>query len=134
MRSGWRADPYLTGGNVVGDDRASARHRRGANVDWRHEQRVAAQRGIVLDHGVALQAAFGTEVDGDRAGADVDVFADIGVTDVAEVMHLGASADAAGFDLRVVAQVSVVFNDCPGPKMTERADLDSSAHPGALED
>ena len=61
-----------------------------ADVDRRHQHRVAANRGVVFDDGAALGARFGAVVDGDRAGADVDPLADVGVADIAEVVHLRA--------------------------------------------
>ena len=63
-------------------------HRASAHVDRRDEQRVAAQRRVVVDHRAALGARLRAEVDGDRARADVDARADVGVADVAEVVHL----------------------------------------------
>ena len=84
MRARRRADPDLAGRDVAGDDRAGRGHRARAHVHRRDEQRVAAQRGVVVHDRAALGARLGAVIDRDRARADVHARADVGVANVAE--------------------------------------------------
>ncbi len=79
------------------DHRAGAGERPLANVDRRHQQAAAADEGPVAD--VRLMFVLPVEIAGDGARADIDPFADGGVTQVADVMHLAACAHAGVFQL-----------------------------------
>src|SRR5437868_2164050 len=129
-----RPNPHLAGGNVVCHHRAGAGHRPAADRDGRHQQRVAADGRVILDNGAALLAGLRAEVDGDRASADVDALANLRVADIAEVVHLRTSADAAGFDLRVIAKRDLVLDHRAWAEMAEWANADTFAHDGALQD
>src|SRR5713226_9121938 len=79
----------------------SCYHRSGCNpcsvpdLYRRHEAIVDTGPDVAADRRAALRLArLVREVGGDRAGADVCVVADLGVTDVRQVRHLGAVADA----------------------------------------
>ena len=58
----------------------------------------------------------------------------LGVADVAEVVHLGARADAAGLDLGEIAQFGAVLDHRAGSQMAERTDLHALADDCAFED
>ena len=101
--------------------------------NWRHQHRVAADRRVVANARSSLQSGLGIEVGGDRARRDVHACSDVGVADVAEVVHLRPGPDAAGLDLRIVAEPSVGLDDRAGPQVAERADLDAFADNRAFE-
>src|SRR3989442_33896 len=76
-------------------------HRSGCNpcsvpdLDRRHEAIVDTGPDVAPDRRPALRLSRPVrEVGRDRAGADVCVTADLGVTDIRQMGHLGAVADA----------------------------------------
>ena len=61
-------------------------------------------------------------VDEDAGCADVAVLADVGVTDVGQVRHLGAGADGGVLGLDERAELAVGAQYRAGPQVGERAD------------
>src|SRR5262249_40822274 len=96
------------------------------------EDRVRADEGARVDgRGVLAHAVV---VRRDRARADVHVLAHLRVADVAEVVLLGALADAAFLDLRVVTQLDAAADVRAGAEMAERPDPAVVLNHGALQD
>src|SRR3990172_4361271 len=75
-RAGW---------HVAGHDRARACRGAAADLYRRHQHGIAADEGVVLDHGLVLLVAV--VVASHRPGPDVHPGTDAGVADVAEVAH-----------------------------------------------
>ena len=71
-------------------------------------------------------------VGGDRAGADVDALADLGVAEVAHVVLLGAGAEARVLELGVVADLGATTDDAARPQVAERPD--ASPRPRSTDD
>src|SRR6266702_1874682 len=69
-----------------------------------------------------LDDVLAVVVDEHRAGADVDVLADVGVADVGEVRHLAATPDAGLLDLHVGADLAAGTELDPRPQVGEGAD------------
>ena len=61
-------------------------------------------------------------VGGDRAGADVDALADLGVAEVAHVVLLRAGAEARVLELGEVADLGAAPDDAARPEVAERPD------------
>src|SRR3954452_2866488 len=78
---------------------------------------VAADRGSALG-----LARLVREVRGDGAGAHVRILADIRVSDVRQMGHLGAIADLRVLDLHEGACLGRLAEDRSGAKVTEGAD------------
>src|SRR6266700_3651034 len=92
-------DGERTGRDVLGDGRAGRRLRPIADGEGRNQHGIRSDDGTVPDDRAVL--ALPVVVDEHRAGADVDVLADLGVADVGEVRHLAAAPDARLLDLHV---------------------------------
>src|SRR6266540_684191 len=96
--SSWLARPENSmrcqrpGRNVLGDGRAGRRLRPITDGEGRNQHGIRSDEGAVTHDGAVLVLAV--VVDEHRAGADVDVLADLGVADVGEVRHLAATPDA----------------------------------------
>src|SRR5439155_2325831 len=72
-------------------------------------------------------------VRGDRAGPDVDVGADRGVAEVAEVVHLRAASETTVLDLGVIEDVDATREIRAGADVAVRSDRDLLLERGALE-
>src|ERR1700712_5286126 len=81
--------------DVLGYDRSGCNPCSVSDFDRRHEAIVDTGPDVAADRRPSLGLTrLVREVGRDRAGADVRVVADLGVTDVREVGHLGAVSDA----------------------------------------
>ncbi len=98
---GRHADHRLARGDVAGHDRSRAGPRPGANGDRGAKHGVHADEGAIADGRRVL--ALAVEVGGDRAGTDVDVVAELRVTQVAHVVLLGAGTHPRLLELRIVS-------------------------------
>src|SRR6185312_9837377 len=106
--------------DVVAHHRARAGIRAVAHRHRSHEHGVRPGADVGADRGAPF--GFAVVIDEHAGGADVAVFADIGVPDVGQMRHFGAGADRGvlGFDER--AQLAVVAQHGAGPQVGERAD------------
>jgi len=77
---------------------------------------------FAVDH-AAVGGAVVAEVRGDRAGAEVDAFAEDGVADVGEVADVGAGEDDGVFDFDRLADVAVVADGGMAAEVAIRADF-----------
>src|SRR5439155_3998513 len=77
--------------------------------------------GAVFDDGLVLVHAV--VVAGDGPAADVDLGADVGVAEIAEMIRLRAAAEARLFRLDEVADVHLVFQDRAGSDVRPRPHL-----------
>ena len=68
-------------------------------------------------------------VAGDRAGADVDVPADLSVTDVRQAVDLAAFADGALFHLYEIANLGAALEQRTGSQAGIRSDVAGFANP-----
>src|SRR2546429_693475 len=87
----------FSGRRVPGERGSGAGRRALAHTHGGNELGVRADEDVVLDDRAVLVRPV--VVAGDRAGADIHVFSDLAVADVAEGVGLGAPADAACLDL-----------------------------------
>src|ERR1039458_4605090 len=100
------AQGQLVGRCVLGDGRAGADRGAIADLHWCHQHCARADECAVADLGAPLIGAV--IVAGDRPGADVDLAADRGIADVAQVVHLAAGTDLAVLDLDEITQVHAI--------------------------
>ena len=108
------------GRNVLGDCRSRAHIRAATDADRRDELRIRANEHAVFQHGLVLVDAV--VVAGDRAGADVDVRANIGIADVRQVRGLRAFAEDGLFRLDEIADLHVSSEFGAGTQMRVRPD------------
>src|SRR6266571_6116541 len=101
---------------VLGERGSSTECRAPAHAHRRDELGVRADENVVLYDGAVLVRSV--VVAHDRAGADVDVAADLAVADVGEVIRLGTCAYATRLDLHEVADVHF----CSDARARARAD------------
>src|SRR6266702_1660502 len=113
-------DGQRTGRNVLGDGRAGRCLRPITDGEGRNQHGIRSDEGAVTHDGAVLVLAV--VVDEHRAGADVDVLADLGVADVGEVRHLAAAPDARLLDLHVGADLAAGTQLGPRTQIGERAD------------
>src|SRR5690606_38546771 len=95
----------LVGRGIPRQGGAGPDGRAGTDRDRRHQIGARANEGTIADDSTVLIGAI--VVAGDGARADVDVGADIGVADVAEMVDLGTPLQARRLDLHEIAD--------PGP-------------------
>src|SRR5207245_1830591 len=74
------------------------------------------------------------EVAGDRAGADVDPLADLGVPQVGEMVRLAAAAEAGLLGLDEVSDPGLLLEDRLGSEVGERSDPAGSSDVGGGDD
>src|SRR5690606_26283829 len=77
----------------------------GTDLDGRDQARVRADERVVADDGAMLVRAV--VVACDRAGADIDAFADGGIADVAQMIDLAAVGNPALLRLDEVADLDL---------------------------
>src|SRR3990172_1721786 len=118
--------------HVLRHHRPGARPGAAAQPHRRHQHRVAADEGAVAADGHALPLAV--VVAGHRAGADVDLLADLGVADVAEVAHLRAAPQSRSLHLHEVADVHACLQAAARPQVAERPNVDAARENGAFDD
>ena len=95
--------------------------------DGRHQHAVGAGVGIVTDHGAVLVGAV--VVGNDGAGADVDARADLRITDVREVIGLGAITHLRVLHLDEIADVHFRRRAAPRDAVAQRARCCSHCRP-----
>ena len=118
-------------GDVFGDAGAGTDVGSVAEADGSDKRGVTADEDAVADAGAVLGCAV--VVAGDGAGADVGGFADLGITDVGEMVGLRAFADAGFFHFDEVADVSLFADFAAGAEMDERADFSAIGDRGVFE-
>src|SRR5262245_48186402 len=116
-RSGW---DVLTDGGAGSDVRVFPD---GNRCD---ELRIAADESALLD--CRLLFRHPVIVAGDRPGANVDVGANLCITQVCQVHRLRAGAQTGSFDLDKVADLHPGLDSCLVAKMGERADAHILVH------
>src|SRR6476620_2853149 len=96
---------------------------RGAFADRhrRNEFGVVSNEDIVFYDGSMLVRAV--VIADDRACAEVDVRTDSRITDIREVIRLGAHANVTRFHFDEVAEVDAFSKTCTGPQTRERPDI-----------
>ena len=114
----------------MADDRSGAARDVVAHGDGGHEEvaradvHVGADRGVVFVHTVV--------VGGDCATADVGVLAEVGVAHIAQMRHLGATADVRLLHLDECAGFGFLTDLVARPQIGPRADCGSTADVCAL--
>ena len=92
-----------------------------SNGDWGDQGGVGTDKGAVADGGGVL--LFSVVVASDGSGANVDVGAEGGISEVGEVVGLGAAPDFGVFGLHEVADVGLRADLASGAQMGEGAQL-----------
>src|SRR5712691_8500798 len=113
-------DGELPRRDVLRDDGAGAGPRIVADRERRPEHRVDTEEDPLADRRPML--ALAVVVGGDRAGADVRLRPDVGVSEVAHVVLLHARAEPGVLQLRVIANLSTAPHRGAGPEVGERPD------------
>src|SRR3954471_7482525 len=124
-----------TGRHVVRDDRPDRDPRIVADLDWRNEGIVDTGPDVAADFRPPLGSTRLVRiVNGDRAGADVRLRPDLGVTDVGQVRHLCPFSDPGVLELDERARLGAGFQHGSGAKVTEGADQRALADLGVDRD
>src|SRR5882672_2480957 len=122
----------LSGRRILRQRRAGSQGRAAADADRRHQLRVRTDEHVVLDDRAVLVRPVVIAHDGPRT--DVHVPAHLAVADVAEVVGLGALADAARLDLDEIADVDLrcELRARPRPRARVRPDAAFRADVGVF--
>src|SRR6201996_762299 len=114
--------------DVVAHHRARARVGPVADGHRSHEHGVGPGAHVGADRGAGLGRSV--VVDEHAGGADVALFADVGVSHVGQVRHLGARADGRVLGLDERTELALGAQHRAGPQVREGADV----RPGADRD
>ena len=112
--------------------RAGACARAWAEGNGCDQKRIATEEDIIAER----CGIFGdtVKVTGDRAGANINIFADGRIADVTEMTHFDAPTKKTVLDLAKVAHVHIFAQVSAGAQMTKWADFAAALHPGFLDD
>ena len=105
--------------HVVRDHGASTGDGALPDGHWRPQDAVRADERAIADDRPVLAPTVVVGRDGTRP--DVDARADLGITEVAEVVLLGPRAERRGLDLREIADLRGGPDPCARPEVRERA-------------
>ena len=119
-------------GYVFGDAASSGNVGSGTDGERSYEGGVGAYEDAIADGGEVLVDAV--VVAGDGSGADVDSVADDGVTEVVQVVRLGALAEGQLLGLDEVSDVRVLADSALGAEVGVGAEDGSVGDGGSVED
>src|ERR1700694_4905185 len=117
----WNSDRCRAVGDVFGDDRAGPGPSSSTKFDGSHQHRVHAYERAVADLGAVFVGAI--EVSGDRARADVGIFAEVGVAEIGDVRNSAVSPHPGPHQLHEAADVDVFGDLGAGPDLDEGATI-----------
>ncbi len=112
-------------GNILRHDAAGGNQRAIADRNRCDQRGIRADEGIRADTGDMLVHAI--VIAGDRTGTDIGLLADEGITDIGEMVDLGAGADLGLLDLAEIADLGALAEIGAGAQSCIGADRSARA-------